>query len=273
MKDGIKRAITIPTLGLALTAPSVMAQEQVSLFAANSLQAALTEVTADFNKANPLDIKTKFSSSDLLGKAIAGGEQADVFVSANMEAPKKLEAQGWGGPAVMFARNKLCALAQPDVKTSTDTLIDTMLDDNVRVGSFASKADSSADYVWEMFAKSEIVKSGSFNVLSRKALTLTADEESQKTPKALNQYALAMDEKKTDLLLTYCTNALLAKKDLPSLQVIHIQPEMLVGGDYGLLVRKDAPENAWKLAKYLLSPEGQKTLNSYGFVTIPSDKK
>lgn len=272
MKDGIKRAITISTLGLALTAPSVMAQEQISLFAANSLQAALTEVTADFNKANPLDIKTKFSSSDLLGKAIEGGEHADVFVSANMETPKKLEAQGWGGPAVMFARNKLCVLAQPEVKTSTETLIDTMLDDSVRVGAFTPKTDSSAEYVWEMLAKAEIVKSGSFNVLSRKTLTLKTDEESQKAPNALNQYALAMDQKKTDLLLTYCTNALLAKKEVPSLQVIQIQPEMLVGSDNGLLVRKDAPENAWKLAKYLLSPEGQKILNSYGFVTIPSDK-
>jgi molybdate transport system substrate-binding protein len=74
-----------------------------------------------------------------------------------------------------------------------------------------------------------------------------------------------MSEKKADVFLTYCTNAVLARKDLPDLKVIKIPEKLSVGADYGLLVRNGAPNEAWRLALYILSPEGQKILNAYGF--------
>jgi molybdenum ABC transporter molybdate-binding protein len=272
MKQGIKRAISISTLGLALTASHAIAQEQISLSAASSLQDAIMDVVSDFDKSAQYAVNTKFSTSKVLYKTIEEGGQADIFVSANMKYPQQLEQQGWGGPALMFARNKLCAIAQPEVKASTENLLEKLLDENIRIGSSSSAVDSSGDYVWELFAKAEIIQSGYFNALSKKALTFTAPVDDQKGAEKLIHSAWVMSEKKADLFLTYCTNAVVAKKSVPSLDVIQIQPELLVGADYGLLVRKDAPESAWKLAKYILSPEGQKTLNSFGLVTIPSEK-
>jgi ABC-type molybdate transport system substrate-binding protein len=50
-----------------------------------------------------------------------------------------------------------------------------------------------------------------------------------------------------------------------SIKIIKIPEELSVGADYGLLVRKAAPCEAWRLALYILSPEGQKILMEYGF--------
>jgi ABC-type molybdate transport system substrate-binding protein len=57
----------------------------------------------------------------------------------------------------------------------------------------------------------------------------------------------------------------LAQREVNDLQIITVLPELAVGADYGVIVLKDAPEEAWKLALYILSPAGQKVLASYGF--------
>ena len=74
-----------------------------------------------------------------------------------------------------------------------------------------------------------------------------------------------MGEKKADVFLTYCTNAVLAKKEVSQLQIIKIPEALSVGADYGLLVRDGGSTEAWRLAMYILSPEGQKILREYGF--------
>ena len=74
-----------------------------------------------------------------------------------------------------------------------------------------------------------------------------------------------MGEKKADIFLTYCTNAVLAQKEVPDLKIIRIPEALSVGADYGLLVRAGASAEAWRLAMYILSPEGQKILRGYGF--------
>jgi len=74
-----------------------------------------------------------------------------------------------------------------------------------------------------------------------------------------------MGEKKADVFLTYCTNAVLAQKDVQTLKIVRIPDELSVGADYGLLVRNGASNDAWRLAMYILSPEGQRILDEYGF--------
>ena len=51
--------------------------------------------------------------------ALEKGEAPDVFASANMKHPETLASKGWGTPVVLFVRNQLCALAQPDVDITT----------------------------------------------------------------------------------------------------------------------------------------------------------
>ena len=41
---------------------------------------------------------------------------ADVFASADMGRPQALAVAGRSAPVVLFARNRLCAIARPEVK-------------------------------------------------------------------------------------------------------------------------------------------------------------
>ncbi len=74
-----------------------------------------------------------------------------------------------------------------------------------------------------------------------------------------------MQEDEADIFLTYCTNAVLARREVPGLQIIALPQALAVGADYGLTVMNDAPADAWRLAFYILSPDGQQSLSDYGF--------
>jgi molybdate transport system substrate-binding protein len=261
----INRNLAVFAALLALFMPLFASADSLTLYAAGSLKAALGDVAASYEKTYKTKVATKFGPSGLLRKAIEGGENPDVFASANMAHPEKLASGGWGSPVVLFARNQLCALAQPDVAVTTDNFFNILMDKNVRVGTSTPKADPSGDYAWELFRKADTVKAGSFTTLSGKALQLTGGPDSEKAPAGRNQYGWVMGEKKADVFLTYCTNAVLARKDVQTLQIVRIPEELSVGADYGLLVRNGAPNEAWRLALYILSPEGQKILKEYGF--------
>lgn len=243
---------------------SVSAQE-TTLYAAGSLKKALGDVAAAYEKTFNTTVATKFGPSGLLRKAIEGGEKPDVFASANMAHPEKLAASGWGAPVVLFARNKLCAIAQPGTDVTTENMLETLLNKDIRVGTSTPKADPSGDYAWKLFQRADKVTPGSFDILSQKALQLTGGPTSPKPPEGRNNYGWVMGEKKADIFLTYCTNAVLAARDTSGLKIVRIPEELAVGADYGLLVRKDAPALAWQLAMYILSPEGQEILRAYGF--------
>jgi molybdate transport system substrate-binding protein len=261
-------------LVLFLMAPLAGHAGQINLYAAGSLKAALGDVAQAFEAATGNDVATEFAPSGLLRQRIEGGEEAHVFASANMAHPQTLVSKGQKGPVALFARNNLCALAQPGLSVATASLLDVLLDPAVRVGTSTPKADPSGDYAFELFAKTESIRAGSEDVLVAKALQLTGGPDSAKAPKRRNQYAWVMDENKADIFLTYCTNAVLAKKEVPELQIVSIGPELSVGADYGLIVLDNAPSEAWRLALFILSPEGQRILADYGFVVagLPAKK-
>jgi ABC-type molybdate transport system substrate-binding protein len=252
---------------LVVTMSGANAAEPLTLYAAGSLKAALTDLADAYREQSGTAVAPTFAASGLLRERIEQGEAVDVFASANMAHPQALAEAGWGGPVALFARNRLCALAQPDLAASTATLLDTLLDDAVRVGTSTPKADPSGDYAWELFEKAEVLRPGAFATLDAKALQLTGSPDSEKPPEGRNTYGWVMAEDRADLFLTYCTNAVLAQEEVPDLRIVALPEELGVGADYGLVVRKDAPPQAWQLALFILSPEGQAILAGYGFTS------
>jgi len=242
--------------------------ETVSLYAAGSLKAALTEVAAAFQKngGGKMRVEATFGPSGLLREKIEQGEPAHVFASADTGHPKRLVDQGRaGGPLTVFARNQLCALARPDLSVTSDGLLDAMLDPNLRLGTSTPKADPAGDYAFALFTKAEALKAGARAALEGKALQLTGGPNSEKAPPGRNPYAWVMETRKADLFLTYCTNALLAQKEMPSVQIVHVQAALNVGADYGMIVPKDAPAAAADLARFILGGDAQAILTKHGF--------
>lgn len=237
--------------------------EEVTLFAAGSLKAALGEVAEDFSERQGLTVVTQFGPSGLMRERIEAGEAAQVFASANMRHPALLEAAGRGGPVTLFARNKLCALAAPGLAVTPETLLDVMLREEVTLGTSTPKADPSGDYAFALFEKTDQAES-----LKEKSRQLTGGPESAKAPEGRNTYAWVVDSGQADLFLTYCTNAVLAKKEVADLQIVQIPEALAVGADYGLILLDEASPGAAALADYILSEPGQSVLAQYGFETV-----
>jgi molybdate transport system substrate-binding protein len=154
-----------------------------------------------------------------------------------------------------------------DLEVSPATLLDVVLDPDVRLGTSTPKADPSGDYAWQLFEQADVLRPGSFARLDAKALKLTGGPDSAKAPEGRNTYGWVMEEGRADVFLTYCTNAVLARKEVPELWIVSLPDELTVGADYGLIVRKDAPGEAWRLALFILAPEGQEILADYGFAS------
>jgi len=211
-------------------------------------------------------VETTFGASGLLRERIEKGEPAHVFASANTGHPKRLGEQGLTStPMRVFARNELCALVRPGLDVSSDTLLDVMLTPDVRVGTSTPKADPSGDYAFALFAKAEALKPGAKAKLESKSLQLTGGPDSPKGPEGRSVYAWVMTSNQADLFLTYCTNAVLAKKEAPELSIVSIPKSINVGAEYGLVVLKNAPGTAQALADYILSEKGQTVLAKFGF--------
>jgi ABC-type molybdate transport system substrate-binding protein len=182
-----------------------------------------------------------------------------------MEHPQALASARKSGPVVLFARNRLCALARPGVAVDTTTLLDRMLDPTVKLGTSTPRADPSGDYAWELFRKAETLRPGAFATLERKALKLVGGPDAPTAPAARTVYGMLIAEGKADLFLTYCTNAMEANKDVGGAQIVALPDELAVGADYGLTVIANAPPDAYRLAMSILSADGQCVLAKHGF--------
>jgi ABC-type molybdate transport system substrate-binding protein len=255
----------IAVAALVALLPSTAAAQTVNLYAAGSLRGALTDVVQAYRAASGRTVESKFGPSGLLKDEIAGGAKADVFASANMEHPQALAGAGKSGPVVMFARNRLCALVRPSVTASSDTILEKMLDPQIRLGTSTPKADPSGDYAWEVFRKADAVKAGNFAVLEKKALQLTGGPNSPAPPPGRSVYGAILLERTADIFLTYCTNAVVAARENPGQQVVALPEALAVGADYGLTVIKEAGPDAQAFADYILSPDGQRVLAKHGF--------
>ncbi len=258
----------IPALAAAaaLVAMPAIAQDAVKVHAAGSLKAALTEAAAAFAKRpDGAKVDFAFGPSGLLKERLEKGEVSDVFASANMAHPKALSDAGKAGPVRAFARNTLCALAGAGVKVTPETLLDTILDPKVKLGISTPKADPSGDYAWQLFANAEKRKAGSRKALEARALQLTGGPQHPPPPKDRTVYGVIVAKGEADVFLTYCTNAILAKKEEPQLEVVAIPDDLNVGADYGMVVMKDAKPGGARFADFLLSADGRAILGAFGF--------
>jgi molybdenum ABC transporter molybdate-binding protein len=241
------------------------ATDPVQLYAAGSLRTALTEIATAFEAAANVKVQARFGASGTLKDLIAGDARADVFASANMEHPQALASARKSGPVVLFARNRLCALARPGVAVETATLLDRMLDPNVKLGTSTPRADPSGDYAWEVFHKAEKLRPGAFATLERKALKLVGGPDAPTAPPGRTVYGMLIADGKADIFLTYCTNAAEAKRELAGAELVALPEELAVGADYGLTVIAHAQPDAYRFAMYILSSDGQRVLSKHGF--------
>ena len=207
-----------------------------------------------------------FGASGLLKDRIAAGERADVFASANMAHPQALAAAGKASPVQRFTRNTLCALVSPKVNVTPETLVDRMLDPAVKLGTSTPKADPSGDYAVMMFERVEQQgRTGAFAALNVKALHLTGGPNSPPPPAGKSVYGVLVADGQADIFITYCTGAVVAAREVPSLRVVEVPPEVNVSATYGVVPMMGGAAGGAAFVDFLLSPAGQAVLARHGF--------
>jgi molybdate transport system substrate-binding protein len=259
-----RRAIATAIFGMVMTS-SADANEPVLLYAAGSLRGALSDVADAFAAESGIKVEAKYGPSGILRDEIAGGARAQVFASANMEHPQSLAAAGRSSPVVLFARNRLCALVKAGLSVTPETLLETMLREDIKVGTSTPKADPSGDYAFAVFGKAEAVKTGSRLILEQKAQQLTGGPASATGPTGRSVYGWHVAEGRADIFLTYCTGALVAQRENPGQQIVALPEPLAVGADYGMTVMNDSPPGAYRFALFIVSAKGQQILARHGF--------
>jgi len=246
-------------------AQSAAPSNTVALYAAGSLREALTQIAGDYQAVTGVTVNLSFGASGLLRERIEQGEAAQMFFSADTEHPARLARSGqWQAP-VLVVRNSLCALTGAHVSANSESLLETLLNPAVRVGTSTPLADPSGDYAWELFRKAEQIKTGAYALLDAKALKLTGAADSAQPPAGRGVYGWLMEQGRADVFLTYCTNAMAAQREVPALKVVALPPVLTVGAAYGLTVRDDAPEAAKQFARHLQSAPAQTVFQRFGF--------
>lgn len=121
-------------LAALLTVSPLVAQADVTVFAAASLKNALDQVAADFTAATGEKVVISYAGSNALAKQIIEGAPADLFISANTEWMDEIAKAGMiagdqredllGNTLVLIAHGKDAA----DVTLGGDTDLPALLD-------------------------------------------------------------------------------------------------------------------------------------------------
>lgn len=257
---------------LVLSGGMARAEEAIRLFAAGSLQGALSDTARAFSAETGIRVDTRFGPSGMLRDEIERGAPASLFASADMGNPQALAAARRTGPVVLFTRNRMCALARPGVALTTETVLDRILDPAIRLGTSTPRSDPSGDYAWQLFGRADAIRPGARAILEAKALQLVGGPNSPPVPAGRNAVAFHMAEGHADIFLGYCSSGRAAAPEVPGLQIVALPEALAVGADYGLTVRNgaDPAESAAaaRLALFILSARGQAILADYGFVPV-----
>ncbi len=81
-------------------------------------------------------------------------------------------------------------------------------------------------------------------------------------------YGALIGERKADIFLTYCTNAIVAIREVDGARMLDLPAPLAVGADYGLTTAKDASPAATRFVEFVMSPNGQAILARHGFAHV-----
>lgn len=264
--------LSVLTMNTCLaTAQQASVAPAITIYTAGSMSGALGAITRQYTSETGQPVELVSGPAGMLLDKIEHSAKADIFVSANMAHPQQLTAEGKAAPTVVFARNRLCVEARPDVGLTTGNLLDKLLDPNVKIGTSTPKSDPGGDYAWALFAKAGTVRPGATQTLEAKAQQLVGGAVAPQVPAGQNPVKYFMTTRRIDVFIGYCSS----HEPTPdtTLPQVELPTELAIAADYGMTViesRQNAAtrDAAYRLALYLMSPAAQDVLTRYGFTPV-----
>jgi molybdate transport system substrate-binding protein len=268
-----RRLDKLPALAatLALIASASAANgaqpQTVEIYSAGSLRGVVGDLTTQAASAFGIQVKGTFGGSGSLRERIEKGEKPDLFMSADVGSPRKLQTEGRTVvPVIAFARNRMCVVSRRSAGVSPTNLIDHLLEKAVRVKTSTPIADPSGDYAWAIFDRIEELRPGSGAILKGKAQALMSVKATPATPTQSAAAALFASHQ-IDMSLTYCSGFPALQKEVPELASFPVPPQLDPHPVYGMAVLSDKP-GVLRLALFLMSEQGQAIIAKNGLVPM-----
>lgn len=128
-----RRVSLIAVLTVAFVS-RLCAGQEITIAAAADLQSAMQDVAARFQKETGKTVKLIYGSSGNFFQQIQNGAPFDMFFSANLEYPKKLEAAGLTEPGTYFqyAKGKIVIWVPKDSKLDLSSGLHSLLEPSVK---------------------------------------------------------------------------------------------------------------------------------------------
>jgi molybdate transport system substrate-binding protein len=232
---------------------------EVDVFAASSLTDAFNAIAEDLEAANPgLDLVFNYAGSQALVTQLSEGASADVFASANTtQMDAAVDAGVINGDASIFAQNRLAIVVPKDNPAGITSFADLGKDgvklvlaaEDVPVGQYGRQAICNAGADTATFGDS-FVDNVSGNIVS--------NETNVKNVLAKVQLGEA------DAGIVYVTDV--TSDVAADVTLIDIPDTVNVIAQYPIAAVNDGDEqSADAFISYLLSDDGQATLESFGF--------
>lgn len=234
---------------LGIIGSCFVSAQTLTVFAASSLTEAFTDIEALFESRHGVDVTLNFGGSSTLVAQINQGAPADVFASADVANMAKMlpETQG-----TMFAKNKLVVVTNtPELQTLEDLAnkdyLLVLAGEEVPVGRYSR----------EILGKLETLYGPGYTeaVLQR----LVSNETNVR--QALGKVILG----EADASIVYLTDV----RGAEELALIEIPEDYNVIAEYPIAVvpASQKQELAQDFVDFVLSIEGQRILEAYGFLS------
>jgi molybdate transport system substrate-binding protein len=120
----VARTIALAGISLLLSAVARPQGKEIRIAAAADLKFAMTEMAAEFEKQTGTSVKVSYGSSGNFFSQIQNGAPFDIFFSADIDYPKKLEAAGLAEPGTLYeyAMGRIVIWMSPDAKVDAARL-------------------------------------------------------------------------------------------------------------------------------------------------------
>jgi molybdenum ABC transporter molybdate-binding protein len=264
IRGGIVALMGLAATGTALAQPAAVS---VEIFSAGSLRGVVSELARKAAADYGIVVKPTFGGSGSLRERIERGASADLFMSADVDSPRKLALEHRTVvPVIPFARNRMCIISRRAAGVTAANLMDRMLSKSIRLKTATPVADPAGDYAWAIFDRVDALHPGSGAALKAKAqsamsITATATAPGQSAAAAL------FASKRIDMSIIYCSGAAALESEEPELTSLVVPPQLDPHPLYGVAVLSDKPQ-AQKLALFLLSEAGQAIIAEQGLVPL-----
>ena len=259
-------SLALAALVVGLAAPAW--GETITLYSAGSLTKMVEALVKAAGPAAGVEVKTTFGPAGQLRARIEAGETPDLFLSADMAAPRKLDAEGRTVMApIPFAQNRMCLLARRSLAVTRDNLVDELLAPATRLKTSTPVDDPAGDYAVAIFDHIDASRPGAGKTLREKA---HATDDATKGAKALDGHSAAASlflTNRIDLMITYCSGAPTVLQDVPEVEIIPFTSVFEPRPVDGMAILSVKP-GALRLALYLLSEKGQALVQSAGLIPI-----